>query len=175
MHLGNSQFEFEFEPLVQIDSNPYVASYISSNHSMLPCHDHASYCCIALIVFLLCCRCLSPLSRSCSDDVIDDTDEELLLSSEVPGKQPPLNIPLESHSLALALFYCIRTTTFQLLHAAVAEPPFLCMTYPCHSKQLKPTSMSRICLSHDVPTHLCFACYACYAQSCVRSDSSGMD
>ena len=45
--------------------------------TLLPCHIHASYCCIALIVFPLSCRCLSPLSRGRSDDVIDDTDEEL--------------------------------------------------------------------------------------------------
>ena len=40
-----------------------VACCISSINSILPCHDHASYCCIALIVFLLYCRCLSPLCR----------------------------------------------------------------------------------------------------------------
>ena len=36
--------------------------------------------------------------------------------------KPPLFIPIQSYSLAPALFYYIRTTTFQLLHAAVAEP-----------------------------------------------------
>ena len=34
----------------------------------------------------------------------------------------PLFIPIQSYSLAPALFYCIRTTTIQLLHAAVVEP-----------------------------------------------------
>ena len=29
---------------------------LAQNTSMLPCHDHASQCCIALIVFPLCCR-----------------------------------------------------------------------------------------------------------------------
>ena len=38
------------------------------------------------------------------------------------ASKTPLFIPIQSHSLALALFYCIRTTTIQLLHAAVAEP-----------------------------------------------------
>ena len=33
-----------------------------------------------------------------------------------------LNILIQSHSLALALLYCIRTKTFQLLHVAVVEP-----------------------------------------------------
>ena len=45
-----------------------------------------------------------------------------ILSSEVPGKQNPLvhsdTIPLSCS----ALFYCIRTTMVQLLHAAVIEP-----------------------------------------------------
>ena len=38
------------------------------------------------------------------------------------ASKTPLFIPIQSHSLALALFYCIRTTTIQLLHAAVVEP-----------------------------------------------------
>ena len=31
------------------------------------------------------------------------------------ASKTPLSIPIQSHSLALALFYCIRTTTLQLL------------------------------------------------------------
>ena len=38
----------------------------------------------------LCCRYLSPLDRRDTDDVIVDTDEDSMLSSEVPGKQNPL-------------------------------------------------------------------------------------
>ena len=38
------------------------------------------------------------------------------------ASKTPLFIPIQSHSLAPALFYCIRTTTIQLLHAAVVEP-----------------------------------------------------
>ena len=38
------------------------------------------------------------------------------------ASKTPLFIPIKSHSLAPALFYCIRTTTIQLLHAAVVEP-----------------------------------------------------
>ena len=59
-----------------------------------------------LIVFLLCCRYLFPPGRRCSDVVIVDTDEDSMLSSEVPGKQNPLvhsdKIPL-SHSCSLLL------------------------------------------------------------------------
>ena len=63
---------------------------LAQNTFILPCHDHASYCCIALIVFFLVCRYLSPLDRRDTDDVIVDTDEDSMLSSEVPGKQNPL-------------------------------------------------------------------------------------
>ena len=44
--------------------------------------------CIALIVFILCLPVLFPLGRRCSDAVIVDTDEDPMLSSELPGKQP---------------------------------------------------------------------------------------
>ena len=72
------------------------------------CHDIIMHhnCCIALIVFLLYCRWLSPLDRRCTDAVIVDTDEDSMLSSEVPGKQNPLahsdTIPL-SRSCSLLL------------------------------------------------------------------------
>ena len=39
------------------------------------------------------------------------------------ASKTPLFIPIQSHSLAPALFYCIRTTPIHLLLAAVAEPP----------------------------------------------------
>ena len=80
--------------------------------------------CIALIVVPFCLPVLFPLGRRCTDDVIVDTDEDSMLSSEVPGKQNPLFIPIQSYSLAPALFYCIRTTPIQLLRVAVVEPPF---------------------------------------------------
>ena len=38
------------------------------------------------------------------------------------ASKTPLFIPIQSHSLAPALFYCIRTTTIQRLHDAVIEP-----------------------------------------------------
>ena len=87
-----------------------------------------------LIEFFLSCRCLSPPDRRGSDDVIDDTDEDPMLSSEVPGKQNPL---VHSDKILLsrpALFYCIRTTTIQLLLAAVAEPLYPLHDLPFHSK-----------------------------------------
>ena len=78
--------------------------------------------CIALIVFFLVCRCLSPLDRRGSDDEFDDTDEELYYLQKCQASKTPLFIPIQSHSLPPALFYCIMTTTIQLLHAVVLEP-----------------------------------------------------
>ena len=83
--------------------------------------------CIALIVFFLVCKCLPPLDRRGSDDEFDDTDEELHYLQKCKASKTPLLIPIQSHSLAPALFYCIRTTTIHLLLAAVAEP-----LYPLH-------------------------------------------
>ena len=110
-----------------------VASCISSINSILPCHIHASYCCIALIVFPLYIQYLSPFSRCCSGDEFDDTDEEIYYLRKCQASKTPLFIPIQSHSLAPALFYCIRTTTIHLLFAAVAEP-----LYPLHDLSLPP-------------------------------------
>ena len=87
-----------------------------------------------LIAFFLSCQCLSPLSRRRTDDEIVDTDEELYYLQKCQANKNPLFIPIQSLSLALDLFYCIRTTTIQLLHVAVVEPLILCMTCHCHSK-----------------------------------------
>ena len=87
--------------------------------------------CIALIVFLLYLSVLSPLSRRCFDNAIDDTDEELYYLQKCQASKTPLFIPIQTHSLASALFYCIRTTTIHLLLAAVAEP-----LYPLHDLSL---------------------------------------
>ena len=79
--------------------------------------------CIALIVvpFVFAGGC-SLLVDDVSDDVIDDTDEELYYLQKCQASKTPLFIPIQSHSLTSALFYYIRTTTIQLLHVAVVEP-----------------------------------------------------
>ena len=64
----------------------------------------------------------SPSVDVCSDDDFDDTDEELYYLQKCQASKTPLFIPIQSHSLAPALFYYIRTTSIQLLHAAVVEP-----------------------------------------------------
>ena len=70
--------------------------------------------CIALIVFLLCLSVLFPLGRCCTDAVIVDTDEDPMISSEVPGKQNPLvhsnTIPL-SRSCSILLHQDNNDTT----------------------------------------------------------------
>ena len=73
-------------------------------------------------MFLLCLPVLSPLGRRCSDDEIDDTDEELYYLQKCQASKTPLFIPIQSHSLAPALLYCMRSTTIHLLLAAVVEP-----------------------------------------------------
>ena len=60
--------------------------------------------CIALIVFFLVCRCLSPPDRRGSDDEFDDTDEELYYLQKCQASKNPLFIPIQSYSLAPALF-----------------------------------------------------------------------
>ena len=82
-------------------------------------------------MFLLCLSVLFPLDRRCTDDVFDDTDEELYYLQKCQASKIPLLIPIQSHSLALALYYCIRSTMFQLLHVAVVEP-----LYPLHDLSL---------------------------------------
>src|SRR4051812_19711660 len=94
-----------------------------------------SHSCIILLHGIDCVSSLfvgiAPLSRRGSDDVFDDTDEELYYLQKCQASKTPLFIPIQSHSLAPALFYCIRTTMFQLLHAAVVEP-----LYPLHDLSL---------------------------------------
>ena len=80
-----------------------------------------------MIVSLLCLLVLFPIDRRCTGDVIDDTDEEIYYLQKCQASKTPLFIPIKSHSLAPALYYCIRSTTIHLLLAAVAEP-----LYPLH-------------------------------------------
>ena len=57
------------------------------------------------------------------ESVPEYLSEEQCPPVDLPGKQPPLFIPIQSYSLAPPLSYCIRTTMFQLLlYAAVVEP-----------------------------------------------------
>ena len=103
-----TSFKLLLDALVQI----IAYFHVMIMHHIVHCID-----CV-----LPCCRCLSPLSRRRTDDEFDDTDEELYYLQKCQASKPPLFIPIKSHSLAPALFYCIRTTTIQLLLDAVVEP-----------------------------------------------------
>ena len=77
-----------------------------AQHTHFPWHDHASYCCVALIVFFLVCRYLSPLSGRSFDDEFDDTDEELYYLQKCQASKPSLFIPSTiplCHSCSLLL------------------------------------------------------------------------
>ena len=115
-----SLFGDAFEPLVQMDFNQINASCINSNNITYSCHVHASYCCICLCID---CRHRSFLIGLAPESVPEYLSVKQCPSVDLPGKQTPLFIPIQSHSLAPALFYCIRTTMIQLLlYAAVVEP-----------------------------------------------------
>jgi hypothetical protein len=75
----------------------------------------------ALIAGLVC-RCLFLLGRRWFWRSDRWHRWRAILSSQVPCKQTPLSIPIQSHSLASALFYCIKRTAIQLLHVAIVEP-----------------------------------------------------
>jgi hypothetical protein len=110
----------DFQPLVQANFHQPMISCISSRTHILPCHDHASYCCI-----LPCIDCtfgVFSVVCSASEDIHEYPAEGQYPSTDLPGKQPPLIIRIQTHSLAPALVYCIKTRTFQLLFAAVVEP-----------------------------------------------------
>ena len=113
-------FGAAFESSVQMDFNQMNASCISLNNITSSCHVHESNCCI--------CLCIDCRHRSFSIGTAPETDPEYLSEEQCPlliyqASKTPLFILIQSHSLAPALFYCIRTTTIQLLlYAAVVEP-----------------------------------------------------
>ena len=111
-----------------------VSSCIRSNTSILPSHDHASYCALHwLYFFFVAGICLLSI------DVISMMWSLTLMKThcylqKCQASKTPLFIPIQSYSLAPALFYCIRTTTIQLLLAAVAEPLYPLHDLSFHSK-----------------------------------------
>ena len=125
--------ELEFDLALNSTSTKMTSCCISPNHSILPCNDHASYCGIALIVFFLSCRCLSPLGR-CVPMTRTMTPMNCVPLQKCQASKTPLFILILIPSHARALFYFIRTTTTHMLLAAVVKPLFLCMTCHCHSK-----------------------------------------
>ena len=95
---------------------------LAQNTFILPCHSmHHIVHCIDRVSSLFVGIC--PLS-------VDDVPALWSLTvmktqcylQKCQASKTLLFIPIQSHSLAPALFYCIRTTTFHLLLAAVVEP-----------------------------------------------------
>ena len=103
--------------------------------SIVYCHVTFMHHIVALhwLCSFFVCRCLSPLSRRVPTMWSMTPMKSYTIFRSARQAKTPLSIPIESHSLAPALFYFIRTTMFQLFHDAVVEPLFLCMTCHCHS------------------------------------------
>ena len=119
-HLKRLNLKLHLNHWFKWTSSKLNAKCISSNNITSTCHVHASYCCISL-----CFDLSTPflLDRSCSGECSRVPVWGAVPPVDLPGKQTPLFIPIQSHSLAPALFYCIRTTANQLLlYAAVVEP-----------------------------------------------------
>ena len=130
-HLKCLAWSLNLNPWLKPTLFKLAASCISSNHNILPCHDHASYCALHWSCFFSVCRCCSP-----SEDVVLALWSLTLMKTQCylqkcQASKTPLFIMIQSHSLAPALFYCIWTTTIHLLIAAVAKP-----LYPLHDLSL---------------------------------------
>ena len=63
-------------------------------------------------MFLLCLSVLVPSQYTCTDDVIDDTDEELYYLQKCQASKTPLFILIQSYSLAPALFNALGQHRF---------------------------------------------------------------
>ena len=116
-HIWSLNMNLGFKP------TPFNLLLVTLAQSTAYCHvmimHHIVHC---LDCVLPCLPVVVPLQQTCSGDEFDDTDEELYYLQKCQASKTPLFIPIKSHSLAPALFYCIRTTTIHLLHAMVAEP-----------------------------------------------------
>ena len=80
------------------------------------------------------------------------------------ASKTPLFIPIQSHSLAPALFYYIRTTTIQLLHAMVVEP--LSSAWPVIATVNRWNPLARVGVVWALMCLLILAC--CHASYCLE-------
>ena len=116
-HIWSLNLNLGFKPT----SFNLVLGALAQNTFILPCHSmhHIVHCIDRVFLYL---PVIVPSQQTCFDNEFDGTDEDLYYLQKCQASKNPLFIPIQSHSLAPALFYCIRTTTIQLLHAAVVEP-----------------------------------------------------
>ena len=118
-HFKGPCLSLKFESLIQTGSNPSGLSCISPTHSYcyVSCMHHIVAHCLVMPVYRYPLRQdLSPRST-----VITLTKNRIRASNHQASNQP-LIISIQSHVLAPALFYCIKTTRFKLLCATVVEP-----------------------------------------------------
>ena len=129
-HLNNHIWSLNLNLVFKPTSFNLLLVALAQNTFILPCHSmhHIVHCIDHVFLYL---PVIVSSRQTCTDDVIDDTDEELYYLQKCQASKTPLFIPIQSYSLAPALFYCIRTTTIHLLLAAVAEP-----LYPLHDLSL---------------------------------------
>ena len=130
-HLTNHIWSLKLNLVFKPTSFNLLLVALAQNTFILPCHEHASYCALHWLYFFFVAG-ICPLSI----DVIPMMWSLTLMKTQCylqkcQASKTPLFIPIKSHSLAPALFYCIRTTTIHLLLDAVAEP-----LYPLHDLSL---------------------------------------
>ena len=130
-HLNNHIWSWNLNLVFKPTSFNLLLVALAQNTFILPCHDHSSYCAL----HWLCSFCVAGICPL-SIDAIPTMWSLTLMKTQCylqkcQASKTPLFIPIQSYSLAPALFYCIRTTTTYLLLAAVAEP-----LYPLHDLSL---------------------------------------
>ena len=115
----------------------------SFNPLLVPLAQTTAYCHVTLMHHIVALHwlCFFSVAGDCplSIDVIPMMWSLTLMKTQCylqkcQASKTPLFILIQSHSLAPALFYCIRTTTIHLLLAAVAEPLYPLHDLSFHSK-----------------------------------------
>ena len=155
-HLKWQLMSLNFESMVQISSNPSVLSCISPIHSF--CHVS---CMHHIVAYCWWCLCIGALcGRFCLRGV-PWLPQRRTKSVHRPIRQATnhLIISIKSHVLASALFYCIKTTRFKLLCAAVVEP--ISSAWPVIATVTRWNPLA--CVGVDwamyvIPTLLCLLC-----------------
>ena len=159
------KFGVAFESLIQMSSIGLVAVCVSTNNMTYTCHDHASYCRICIDCVLLYCRCLSPLGRRIPTMSLMTPMKSYNIFKSARQAKPPCSFRYNPTLSLLLSFISLGQQRFNCYFMLRQLNPFLCMTYHCHSKQMKPTSTSRSCLIPIVPTHSCLFVMSAIAQS----------
>ena len=130
-HLNNHIWSLNLNLVFKPTSFNLLLVALAQNTLILPCHSmHHIVHCIDRVSSVFA-GVVPP-----SVDVVPTMWSLTLMKTQCylqkcQASKTPLFIPIQSYSLAPALFYCIRTTSIHLLLAAVAEP-----LYPLHDLSL---------------------------------------